>query len=86
MRASHSRAGEAAAEDLCKELGSLREQVFRGLDGMRSSPRGQPKKTKIVASLPEAARSEAVPLGDASKVCSPGGDEEAFIEDAWVLQ
>ena len=34
--ASHSRAGEAAIEDLRKVLGSLREQVFRELDGMRS--------------------------------------------------
>ena len=48
----------------------------------RSTP--QSKKTKTVASPPGAARSEAYPLGDASKACSPGGDEEAFIEDAWV--
>ena len=34
--ASHSRAGEAATEDLRKELSSLREHVHRELDGMRS--------------------------------------------------
>ena len=37
-----------------------------------------------VASPLGAARSEADPPGDASKACSLGGDEEAFIEDAWV--
>ena len=83
--ASHSRAGEAATED--KEFSSFKEQVFQELDGMpskvpRSTPQPQPKKT--VASHPGAARSEADPRGDASKVCSPGGDEEAFIEDAWM--
>ena len=46
------------------------------------TPQPQPKliKTKTAAS----PRSEADPPGDASKACSPGGDEEAFIEDAWV--
>ena len=83
--ASHSRAGEAAAEDLRKELSSLREHVHRELDGLwskvaRSTPQPQPKKT--VASPPGAAQSEADPPGDASKACSPGGDAEAFIEDA----
>ena len=34
--ASHSRAVYAATEDLQQELGSLRENVFRELDGMRS--------------------------------------------------
>ena len=89
--ASHSRAGEAATEDLRKELSSLREHVHRELDGMRSkvarsTPQSQPKpiKIKTVTSPPEAARSEADPPGDASKARSPGGDEEAFIEDAWV--
>ena len=92
--ASHSRAWEAATEDLRKELSSLREHVHQELDGMwskvaRSTPQPQPKatkpiKTKTVASPPGAARSEADPPGDASKACSPGGDEEAFIEDAWV--
>ena len=87
--ASHSRAGEAATEDLRKEFSSFKEQVFHELDGMRSkvarsTPQPQPKKKMTVASPPGAARSEADPPGDASKGCSPGGDEEAFIEDAWV--
>ena len=89
--ASHLRAGEAAAEDLRKELSSLREHVHRELDGLRSKvarstpqPPQPPKKTKTEASPPGAARSEADPLGDASKACSPVGDVEAFIEDAWV--
>ena len=87
--ASHSRAGEAATQDLCKELSSFREHVHRELDGLRSkvarsTPQPQPKKKKTVASPPGAARYEADPPGDASKVCSPGGDVEAFIEDAWV--
>ena len=34
--ASHSRSGEAAAEDLRKELSFLREHVHRELDGLRS--------------------------------------------------
>ena len=74
--ASHSRAGEAATEDLRKELSSLREHVHRELDRMRSKValitlQPQPKliKTKTVAS----PRSEADPPGDASKACSPGG-------------
>ena len=67
--ASQSRAGEAATEDLCKELSSLREHVHRELDGMlskvaRSTPQ-PPKKTKTVAYPPGAARSEAEPPGDA---------------------
>ena len=85
--ASHSRAGEAAAEDLRKELSSLREHVHRELDGLRSKvarSTPQPKKKKTVASPPGAARSEADPPGDASKACSPGGDAEAVIEDAYA--
>ena len=87
--ASHSRAGEAATEDLRKELSSLKEHVHRELDGMRSkvarsTPQPKPIRTKTVASPPGAARSEADPPGDASRACSPGGDVEAFIEDAWV--
>ena len=89
--ASHSRSGEAATEDLRKEIRSLREHVHRELDGLRSKvarftpqPPQPPKKTKTVASPPGAARSEADPPSDASKACSPGGDAEAFIEDAWV--
>ena len=68
--ASHSRAGEAATEDLRKELCSLREHVHQELDGMRSKvalstpqPKPKPIKTKTVASPP----------GAASKACSPGG-------------
>ena len=69
--ASHSRAGEAATEDLRKEFSSFKEQVFQELDGMRSkvarsTPQPQPKKTKTVASPPGAGRSEADPPGDAS--------------------
>ena len=87
--ASHSRAGEAATGDLRKELSFLREHVHRELDGMRSkvarsTPHHKPTKTMTVASPPGAARSEADPLGDASRACSPGGDEKAFIEEAWV--
>ena len=87
--ASHSRAGEAAAEDLRKELSSLREHVHRELDGLRSkvarsTPQPQPKKKKTVASPPGAALSEADPPGDASKACSPSGDAEAVIEDAYA--
>ena len=86
---SHSRAGEAATEDLREELSSLREHVHREFDGFRSkvarsTPQPQPKKKKTVASPPGAVRSEADPPGDASKACSPRGDVEAFIEDAWV--
>ena len=85
--ASHSRAGEAAAEDLRKELSSLREHVHRELDGLRSKvaqSTPQPKKKKTVASPPGAARSEADPPSVASKACSPGGDAEAVIEDAYA--
>ena len=87
--ASHLRAGEAATEDLRKEFSSFKEQVFHELYGMRSkvarsTPQPLPKKKKTVASPPGAVRSEADPPGDASKACFPGGDEEAFIEDAWV--
>ena len=87
---SHSRAGETATEDLRKDSASLREHVHRELDEMRSkvarsTPQPQPKKNKTVASTPGAAWSEADPPGDASKACSPGGDEEAFIENAWML-
>ena len=87
--ASHSRAGEAAAEDLRKEFSSLREHVYRELDGLRSkvarsTPQPQPKNKKTVASPPGAARSEADPPGDASKACSPGVDAEAYIEDAYA--
>ena len=86
---SHSRAGDAAIEDLHQELGSLREQLFRKLDGMqskvaRSTPQPNKNRTKTVASPPGTAQSKADPPGDASKACSPGRDEEAFIEDAWV--
>ena len=62
--ATHSRAGEAAAEDLRKELSTLREHVHRELDGLRSKvarSTPQPKKKKTVASPPGAARSEADP-------------------------
>ena len=89
--ASHSRAAEAATEDLRKELSSLREHVHRERDGMwskvaRSTPQHKTTKTKTmtVASPSGAAQSKADPPGDALKACSPGGDEEAFIEDAWV--
>ena len=88
--ASHSRAGEAATEDLRKEFSSFKEQVFHELDGMRSkvarsTPQPHPKMKMTVASPPGSAQSEADPPGDASKACSPGRDEDAFIEDAWVL-
>ena len=48
---SHSRAGEAATEDLRKELSSLSLHVHRELDGMRSkvawfTPQPHPKATK----------------------------------------
>ena len=48
--ASHSRAGEAAAEDLRKELSSLREHVHQELDGLRSKvarSTPQPKKKRL---------------------------------------
>ena len=83
--ASHSQAVDAATEDLRQELGSLREQVFQELDGMRSKVvRSNPQPTKTVATNPGTAQSEADLPGDVSKACSPGGDEEAFIENAWV--
>ena len=85
--ASHSRAGDAVAEDLRQELDSLREQLFRELGEMQfkvARTTTQPMKTKIVATLQVTAQSEADPQGGASKACSQGGDEEAFIKDTWV--
>ena len=74
--ASHSRAGEAAAEDLRKELSSLRQHVHRELDGLRSKvarSTPQPKKKKTVASPPGATRSEADPPGAARSEADPPG-------------
>ena len=79
--ASHSRTGEAGTEDLRKEFSSFKEQVFHELDGMWSKiMECGPRLWNVV----QAVQSEADPPGDASKACSPGRDEEAFIEDAWV--
>ena len=53
--ASHSQAGNAATEDLRQELFSLRDHVFRELDGMQFKVAGftpQPIKTKTVATPP----------------------------------
>ena len=84
--ASLQRAGNKT-ENLCPEFCSLREQVFWELDGVRSMvarSTPQPIKTNTVAAPRGTAQCKADPLGDASKACPPGGEEEAFIYDAWV--
>lgn len=78
--ASRQPAGNATEDlrqDLRQELSSLREQVFRELDGVRS---------KVARSTPphETTKTTALPRKDALKASSPGGDEEAFIEDAYA--
>lgn len=71
--ASRQPAGNATEDfrqDLRQELSSLREVVFRELDGVRS----------------KVARSTTTPQPTMTRTtaCSPGGDEEAFIEDAYA--
>ena len=80
--ASYSRAGEAATEDLHKELSSLREHVHRELDGMRSkvarsTPQPQPKPIKpvmprrLAPRVEMRRRSSRMPGCGCLKSCSP---------------